>query len=169
MAIGMAIAAVVSAAGSVYSGVQQNNAAKYNASMQEAQAKAVDTRTRESIRRQRVQNQSILAAQRTSALSSGVEESGSSLLTLMENSNRLEKNIADIATQGNAAQYAALNQATLSRLQGKTAQTSGYIQAGSTLLSGASSVYSMKGSSSGGGSSGNWTGGDSSGNAKYIA
>ena len=140
--VGAAIAsAVVAAAGAAYSGVQQNNAAKYNASVQEAQAKAVDTRTRESIRRQRIQNQAIMAAQRTSALSSGVEESGSSLLTLMENSNRLEKNIADIATQGNAAQYAALNQATLARMQGKTAQTSGYIQAGSTLLSGVSKAY----------------------------
>ena len=143
-AIIAAAAAAVSAAGSVYSGVQQNNAAKYNASVQESQAKAVDTQTREAIRRQRIQNQSIMAAQRTSALSSGVEESGSSLLTLMENANRLEKNIADIATQGNAAQYAALNQATLARMQGKTAQTSGYIQAGSTLLSGASSIYGMK-------------------------
>jgi hypothetical protein len=141
--IATAAAAAISAAGSVYSGEQQKKAANYNASMQEAQAKATDTQTREAIRRQRVQNQSILAAQRTSALSSGVEESGSSLLTLMENSNRLEKNIADIATQGNAAQYAALNQATLARMQGKTAQTSGYIQAGSTLLSGASSVYGM--------------------------
>lgn len=140
--IGAAIAStVVAAAGAAYSGVQQNNAAKYNASVQEAQAKAVDTQTREAIRRQRIQNQSIMAAQRTSALSSGVEESGSSLLTLMENANRLEKNIADIATQGNAAQYAALNQATLARMKGKTAQTSGYIQAGSTLLSGASKAY----------------------------
>jgi len=140
--IGAAIAStVVAAAGAAYSGIKQNEAAKYNASMQEASAKATDTQTRESIRRQRVQNQAILAAQRTSALSSGVEESGSSLLTLMENSNRLEKNIADIATQGNAAQYAALNQATLSRMQGKTAQTSGYIQAGSTLLSGVSKAY----------------------------
>jgi hypothetical protein len=134
-------AAVVSAAGAVYSGSEQKKAASYNASMQEAQAKAVDTQTRESIRRQRVQNQAILAAQRTSALSSGVEESGSSLLTLMENSNRLEKNIADISTQGNAMQYAALNQATLARMQGRAAQTSGYIQAGSTLLSGASKAY----------------------------
>ena len=140
--IGAAIAStVVAAAGAAYSGSQQNEAAKYNASVQESQAKAVDTQTREAIRRQRIQNQSIMAAQRTSALSSGVEESGSSLLTLMENSNRLEKNIADIATQGNAAQYAALNQATLARMQGKTAQTSGYIQAGSTLLSGASKAY----------------------------
>ena len=139
--IATAAAAAVSAAGSVYSGVQQNNAAKYNASVQEAQAKAVDTQAREAIRRQRIQNQAIMAAQRTSALSSGVEESGSSLLTLMENANRLEKNIADIATQGNAAQYAALNKATLARMQGKTDQTSGYIQAGSTLLSGASKAY----------------------------
>ena len=136
--IGMAIASAVAAAGSAYSGIKQNEAAKTEASMREASAKATDTQTRESIRRQRIQNQSILAAQRTSALSSGVEESGSSLLTLMENANRLEKNIADIATQGNAAQYAALNQATLARMQGKTAQSSGYIQAGSTLLSGAS-------------------------------
>lgn len=142
--IATAAAAAISAAGSVYSGEQQKKAANKNASMQEAQAKALDTQTREAIRRQRVQNQSIMAAQRTSALSSGVEESGSSLLTLMENSNRLEKNIADTATQGNAAQYAALNQATLARMQGKTAQTSGYIQAGSTLLSGASSIYGMK-------------------------
>ena len=143
-AIIAAAAAAVSAAGAVYSGEQQKKAADYNASMQEAQAKAVDTQTREAIRRQRIQNQSIMAAQRTSALSSGVEESGSSLLTLMENANRLEKNIADIATQGNAAQYAALNQATLARMQGKNAQTSGYIQAGSTLLSGASKAYGMK-------------------------
>jgi len=140
-AIIAAAAAAVSAAGAAYSGVKQNEAAKYNASMQEANAKAVDTQTREAIRRQRIQNQSIMAAQRTSALSSGVEESGSSLLTLMENANRLEKNIADIATQGNAAQYAALNQATLARMKGKNAQTSGYIQAGSTLLSGASKAY----------------------------
>ena len=142
-AIAAGAAAVSSAGGAVYSGVQQKKAANYNASVQEAQAKAIDTQTRESIRRQRTQNQSIMAAQRTSALSSGVTESGSSLLTLMENSNRLEKNIADTATQGNAAQYAALNQATLARLQGKAAQTSGYIQAGSTLLSGASDVASM--------------------------
>ena len=140
-AIIAAAAAAVSAAGAAYSGVKQNEAAKYNASMQEANAKAVDTQTREAIRRQRIQNQAIMAAQRTSALSSGVEESGSSLLTLMENANRLEKNIADIATQGNAAQYAALNQATLARMKGKNAQTSGYIQAGSTLLSGASKAY----------------------------
>lgn len=141
--IATAAAAAISAAGSVYSGEQQKKAANYNALMQEEQAKAVDTQTREAIRRQRIQNQSIMAAQRTSALSSGVEESGSSLLTLLENSNRLEKNIADIATQGNASQYAALNQATLSRLQGQTAQTSGYITAGSTLLSGASDAYSI--------------------------
>ena len=138
--IATAAAAAISAAGSVYSGEQQKKAANYNALMQEEQAKAVDTQTREAIRRQRIQNQSIMAAQRTSALSSGVEESGSSLLTLMENANRLEKNIADIATQGSAAKYAALNQATLSRMQGRTSQISGYMQAGSTLLSGASSI-----------------------------
>jgi hypothetical protein len=143
--IGATIAsAVVAAGGSVYSGIRQKKAADYNASVQESEAKSVDTQTREAIRRQRVNNKSILAAQRTSTLSSGVEESGSSLLALMENSNRLETNISDIATQGNAQQYAALNQATLSRMQGQTAQTSGYIQAGSSLLSGANSLYLMK-------------------------
>ena len=142
-AIAAGAAAVSAAGGAAYSGIQQKKAANYNASVQEAQAKAIDTQTREAIRRQSIQNQSIMAAQRTSALSSGVEESGSSLLALMENSKRLELHISDIATQGNAAQYAALNNATLARMQGKAAQTSGYIKAGSTLLSGASDVASM--------------------------
>lgn len=59
-AIAAGAAAVSAAGGAVYSGVQQKKAANYNASVQEAQAKAIDTQTRESIRRQRTQNQSIM-------------------------------------------------------------------------------------------------------------
>ena len=131
----------VSAGAAVYSGIQQKKAADYNAKMSEQNAKAIDVQTREAIRRQREQNRAILSAQRASALTSGVAETGSTLLVAMENARNLERNVTDIATQGNAQQYAALNQATLSRMQGSSAMTSGFLQGTGTLLSGAGQAY----------------------------
>lgn len=135
--------AAVTAAGAVYSGMQQKRAADYNAKMSEQNAKAIDVQTREAIRRQRNQNRAILSAQRASALTSGVAETGSTLLVEMENARDLERTVTDIATQGNAQQYAALNQATLSKMQGRAYQTSGFLQGTGTLLSGAASAMSM--------------------------
>ena len=131
----------VSAGAAVYSGIQQKKAADYNAKMSEQNAKAIDAQTREAIRRQREQNRAILSAQRASALTSGVAETGSTLLVAMENARNLERNVTDIATQGNAQQYAALNQATLSRMQGSSAMTSGVLQGTGTLLSGVGLAY----------------------------
>lgn len=140
-AVLMAAGATVSAGAAVYSGVQQKKAADYNAKMSEQNAKAIDVQTREAIRRQREQNRAILSAQRASALTSGVAETGSTLLVAMENARNLERNVTDIATQGNAQQYAALNQATLSRMQGSAAMTSGLLQGTGTLLSGAGQAF----------------------------
>ena len=133
--------AAVTAGAAVYSGIQQKKAADYNAKMSEQNAKAIDVQTREAIRRQREQNRAILSAQRASALTSGVAETGSTLLVAMENARNLERNVTDIATQGNAQQYAALNQATLSRMQGSSAMTSGVLQGTGTLLSGVGLAY----------------------------
>ena len=133
--------AAVTAAGAVYSGMQQKRAADYNAKMSEQNAKAIDVQTREAIRRQREQNRAILSAQRASALTSGVAETGSTLLVAMENARNLERNVTDIATQGNAQQYAALNQATLSKMQGRAYQTSGFLQGTGTLLSGSGQAW----------------------------
>ena len=140
-AIVMAVGATVSAGAAVYSGIQQKKAADYNAKMSEQNAKAIDVQTREAIRRQREQNRAILSAQRASALTSGVAETGSTLLVAMENARNLERNVTDIATQGNAQQYAALNQATLSRMQGSAAMTSGLLQGTGTLLSGVGQAF----------------------------
>ena len=140
-AVLMAAGATVSAGAAVYSGVQQKRAADYNAKMSEQNAKAIDVQTREAIRRQREQNRAILSAQRASALTSGVAETGSTLLVAMENARNLERNVTDIATQGNAQRYAAMNQATLSRFQGNAAMTSGILEGTGTLLSGAGKAY----------------------------
>ena len=140
-AIIMAAGATVSAGAAVYSGIQQKRAADYNAKMSEQNAKAIDVQTREAIRRQREQNRAILSAQRASALTSGVAETGSTLLVAMENARNLERNVTDIATQGNAQRYAAMNQATLSRFQGNAAMTSGILEGTGTLLSGAGQAY----------------------------
>ena len=140
-AVIMAVGATVSAGAAVYSGIQQKKAADYNAKMSEQNAKAIDVQTREAIRRQRAQNRAILSAQRASALTSGVAETGSTLLVAMENARNLERNVTDIATQGNAQRYAAMNQATLSRFQGNAAMTSGILEGTGTLLSGAGQAY----------------------------
>ena len=140
-AIIMAAGATVSAGAAVYSGIQQKRAADYNAKMSEQNAKSIDVQTREAIRRQREQNRAILSAQRASALTSGVAETGSTLLVAMENARNLERNVTDIATQGNAQRYAAMNQATLSRFQGNAAMTSGILEGTGTLLSGAGQAY----------------------------
>ena len=137
----MAVGSAVSAGAAVYSGIQQKKAADYNAKMSEQNAKAIDVQTREAIRRQREQNRAILSAQRASALTSGVAETGSTLLVAMENARNLERNVTDIATQGNAQRYAAMNQATLSRFQGNAAMTSGILEGTGTLLSGAGQAY----------------------------
>ena len=133
--------AAVTAGAAVYSGIQQKKAADYNAKMSEQNAKAIDVQTREAIRRQREQNRAILSAQRASALTSGVAETGSTLLVAMENARNLERNVTDIATQGNAQRYAAMNQETLSRFQGNAAMTSGILEGTGTLLSGAGQAY----------------------------
>ena len=140
-AVVMAVGSAVSAGAAVYSGIQQKKAADYNAKMSEQNAKAIDVQTREAIRRQREQNRAILSAQRASALTSGVAETGSTLLVAMENARNLERNVTDIATQGNAQQYAALNQATLSKMQGRAYQTSGFLQGTGTLLSGGGQAW----------------------------
>ena len=140
-AVVMAAGSAVSAGAAVYSGIQQKRAADYNAKMSEQNAKAIDVQTREAIRRQREQNRAILSAQRASALTSGVAETGSTLLVAMENARNLERNVTDIATQGNAQRYAAMNQATLSRFQGNAAMTSGILEGTGTLLSGAGQAY----------------------------
>lgn len=136
----MVAATVVSAGAAVYSGAQQQKAANYNAKMANEAARATEMQTRESIRRQRINNEAIMGAQRSSALSSGVAESGSTLTSLMEVSRRLETNIADLATQGNAQALGYRNQASLYRMKGRAAMTSGILEGTGTLLSGASKV-----------------------------
>ena len=136
----MAVGAVTSAGAAVYSGQQQKKAADYNAKVATLQSKAIEAQTNESIRRARIQRNQILGAQRASSLSSGATMSGSSLTSLMANSATLETNIADIATQGGAQQSAALNQASLYRMQGSAAQTSGYLSGAGSLMSGLGSA-----------------------------
>ena len=136
----MAVGAAVSAGAEVYSGQQQKKAADYNAKVSELQAKSIESQTNENIRRARIQRNQILGAQRAASLGSGATMSGSSLTSLMANAATLETNISDIATQGGAQQSAALNQASLYRMQGRAAQTYGYLSGAGTLMSGIGSA-----------------------------
>lgn len=120
--------AIISAAAAVYSGTQQKKAADYNAAVATQEAQSIETQTNENIKRTRANNAKILSAQRLNALTSGATLDNSLLSSLSSNAAMLESNVSDIYTQGMTQSYSALNQATMFRQQGRTAQTAGYIK-----------------------------------------
>jgi hypothetical protein len=133
------ISAAVAAGGAVYSGVQQSNAADYNAAVAEQDALAANDRAkseedahRESIRR-------ILATQRALYGKSGLSMEGSPLLVMEDTAAQGELDALTIRYGGDIAAAKGRSSANLSRMQGGAAKTASYFQAGSTLLSGASS------------------------------
>lgn len=139
--IGMAVATVGSAAGMVYSGMKQAEAEEYNAKVREQAARAAQDKAAydEQLHRDRVKK--LLSTQRALYGASGVQMSGSPLLTLEDTAGQGELDALAIRHGGNVEASQQRSAATLSRMQGKAALTSSYIQAGSTLLSGASNTY----------------------------
>lgn len=140
--------AVISAAAATASAVQQKQAADYNAKMASQQAHATETQANENIRRQRSQNERILAAQRAAGALSGATMQGSALTALGVNAGILERRVGDTATAGLAQQQAFQNQAALYNSQGNAALTSGLMSAAGSLMSGVGQGYSQYMSSS---------------------
>jgi hypothetical protein len=156
VAIPIVVAAVTIAAAGVtaYSQVQQgrtaNAVATYNAQLanrnaeiaeQNAEAAKLAGTAREEQSRDEVRR--VLARQRALVGASGVTTEGSPLLVMMESARQGELDALRIrytsevearSGQFQAQQYQS--EATLQRLQGKQAQTAGYMSAGGTLLTG---------------------------------
>lgn len=131
-------AAVASAGGAVYSGVQQKKAAEYNADVAEQSALAAQDKADydEDMHRQNVRR--IISSQRALYGKSGVDMTGSPLLTLENTAGQGELDALAIKHGGAVEASQQRSSATLSRMQGKSAATGSYIQAGSTLLTAAS-------------------------------
>lgn len=142
------MAAVTAAAGSVYAGVQQKNAAEYNQALAEQQAEQERLEAEEAGRRQRTENEAFLASQRARRAKSGVSlEGGSSLLIAAESAKRLEMQVLETMRTGETKSQSLFIQADQFSKQGNVALTSGLFQAGSQLMSAGAAAA---GSSSGG-------------------
>ncbi len=139
-------AAATSAYASYQAGVQQKNAADFNARMAEynaeqarqaAQAKA-EIYQRETERRMGTIRQQFAA--------SGVELGpGTPLTVMMDSASSAAKDIVRIKAGGEASAWSFLSEAELQRSMGVSAMTQGQIGAGASLLGGAArglSIYS---------------------------
>lgn len=140
-AIAIAAGTAISAYGSYASGRAQKKQAEANAQIAEADAKAAEQKAKydEDLHRQRVRK--ILSSQRAAIGSSGVSVEGSPLLALEETAREGELDALAIRYGGDVSASRSRSEAALSRQEGRSAQRAGYIQAGSTLLTGGARAY----------------------------
>ena len=140
-------AAVIAAGAGVYSADQQrragNQQADYNAAVAEEDAKAAKARAEYDEKTHRENVRKILATQRALYGKSGVSMEGSPLLVMEDTQKQGELYALAIRYGGDVASARSRSEANLARMTGRNnayAAKGGYIQAGSTLLSGAASA-----------------------------
>ena len=137
----MAVAAAASAAGTVYQGVQANKAAKYNANVREQDAIAANKKAEydADIHRERIRQ--VLSKQKALIGAAGLDMSGSPLLATLDTVEKGELDALAIRHGGEVQGQRYRSEATLSRMQGKSAQTGSFFKAGGTLLAGGLKTY----------------------------
>lgn len=136
-ATALLIASAVSAVGSISQGRAAGKQAEFQAAVNEQQAareRQISAGTEEDFRRK----QSSLLAQRRAALGgAGIETgTGTSLLAAKDFAAETELQALRIRSGGETTATRLQQQAELTRLGGKSAQTRGFARAGSSLLSG---------------------------------
>lgn len=160
LAIMAVVSTVASVAGSVMSGMQAQSAAKAQAAMAQ-QAADVNAQNSERLAerarqeaqanedRQREKTRQMLATQRAAVGSSGVQLEGSPLEVLAYNAGQQEldalsiryegqKQAEDLRWQAQVQRYGGQVQAASYEIQGQKAASTAYTQAGTSLMSGAS-------------------------------
>lgn len=141
------ISAVVSAGTAVYSADTQrragNQQADYNAAVAEQDARAAKDKAEYDEKAHRENVRKILATQRALYGKSGLSMEGSPLLVMEDTEKQGELDALAIRYGGDVASARSRSEANLARMTGRNnayAAKGGYIQAGSTLLSGAASA-----------------------------
>lgn len=136
-------ASLLGAAGTIYSGQQQKKMANYQAAQAEADADAAKASARVEADRIRKAGRQQAFAANAALAASGVETGeGTALRVTSGIAGDAEQDAFQTILNGNN-QSARLNaQAQADRISGQNAATSGYIEAGSSLLSAGSKAYS---------------------------
>ena len=140
-------AAVIAAGAGVYSADQQrragNQQADYNAAVAEEDAKAAKAKAEYDEKAHRENVRKILATQRALYGKSGLSMEGSPLLVMEDTEKQGELDALAIRYGGDVASARARSEANVAKMTGRNnayAAKAGYMQAGSTLLSGAASA-----------------------------
>lgn len=136
---------VTSVAGTVYASEKTAQAEEYNEKVYEQEAQAAKEKAgyEEELHRERVQR--LISSQRAAVGASGVELTGTPLLALEDTASQGELDALAIRYGGDIESARARSAATLSKMSAKSTRRIGYAQAGSSLLSGASSAIGKYG------------------------
>lgn len=130
---------IVGAAAAVYGGVQQRKAGEAAASMDEANAKITRQQSNAAEEAQRREGRLVMGQVRASAAESGFSPGGGSLLNLQtQTAGELELDALTTRYRGQLQSIGLEADAAMTRTNAKTAETSGYLNAFGTLMSGAS-------------------------------
>ncbi|WP_434101921.1 hypothetical protein [Klebsiella quasipneumoniae] len=141
--IALVASSVLAAGGAVASGQQQKKMANYQASQAEADAEAAKASAKVEAERIRKAGRQQASAANAALAASGVDTGeGTALRVTSGITGDAEQDAFQTILSGNN-QGARLNaQAQADRISGRNAATSGYISAGSSLLSAGSKAYS---------------------------
>ena len=136
------VAALVSAGTAIYSAQQQRKTAQYRAKLAEEAGEEVRAGTEFEKARAEREGKRLKSRQRAAYAKAGVRMEGSPLEVLADTQAQADLDEMIIKHGGYVTERAHQRSAMWERRAGKSAQTAGYIGAGTSLLSGAYSAYS---------------------------
>lgn len=139
LALGIAGTAI-SAAGSLMQGAQANAAAQAQARAQEQQAEAERRSSAFEQEREFKKQQLQMSNARAQVGASGVGFQGSPTAVLAANASQGQLDLAAIQYGSQLRQNTLMTQADLTRMEGRQARTAGFINAASSVVSGASGI-----------------------------
>ncbi len=145
------VAAYLAAGTAVASGYQQNQQAKGEADLANANAETAAQQANAAEETQRRRNRSILARQRAAIAESGIGFGGSAERLQQDSAVQAELDALSVRYEGRLRGLGFQNEARFARSRGRAAVTSGWLSAAGSLLGGMSDATALR--AAGGGSS----------------
>lgn len=136
--------AVLQGVGLVSQGIAARNEANFRAQVFARDAELARQASIFEEDRLRERTKRLISSQKAAAGASGSTLEGSSLLVIAETAEDSELDALAIRFSGSVAEASARSSAALSRLEGRAAQTAGFIGAGASLLTGVTRAGVLK-------------------------
>ncbi len=144
MAVATAVSTAVSIGATIYATQQQAAAADRQADIARVQGEQAQLAAEAEAEDRRRRSRYLLGQQLAAAGMSGVALEGSPLLAMVESGVQENLEARRILYKGRLGAVGAASDAALAEAQAETYRTSGYIQAGTSLLRGGTQAYGYK-------------------------